>query len=264
MIQETDVSVRGILLILASPVLATALQAILQKEHRKRLAPVLGVLGALLLLASFYWPSLQLIIGDRLAASAASFASDFRVWLSIVLIIWLYAAISLFIGSRWQREMRQIIEKDIIPFRLALERWVIPRRLTEQQINSIAQYLAKFRPSTVSFKTKKDDEEADFYRGDLHDALNRGGWKVLQRDYVTDVKEGLTIHVEDTPASAAAADDPRQPKPSHLLFAALKQAEVQVDGSSGSSGTNIFQDAITISVGTRKRSHRVDSLKWPF
>jgi hypothetical protein len=76
-----------------------------------------------------------------------------------------------------------------------MDRYVVPRRLTEHQIVTIADYLAKHDPQEVRFVVTKNNEEASQYRGDFHRALEKGGWPVASVDYSVDVPEGVRIQI---------------------------------------------------------------------
>jgi hypothetical protein len=256
-------AIRALLFSLSWLLLGATLPKLLDHGFRRVDTNVVALAGTVLLLTWIFWPQIAPVLGTTLVSSMVQAANDFRVWLVLFLLLFVYAAITNVTLLRQRDRYADVVEKDILPFRLALEKWVLPRRLTPEQIESIGAYLEKYSAHTINFKVKQDDEEASVYRGDIQRAVGgRGGWMVGEINYSSDVRQGLTIDYQQTQVTQQLGDDPRQPKPDRLLTEALRQANVKVDGSSsgGSGGT---QDVLSICVGARRRDNRADPQKWP-
>jgi hypothetical protein len=243
---------------------AAALLFATEGTLRSRKVLLAGVPGIVFFFAGFYWSSLAAAVGPQLANSAVSLASDFKVWLGLFLIVWLYAAVSSIVLLIQRNALASVVKDDIVPFRLALERWVLPRRLVPEQITAISAYLQMFQPSAVRFTVAQYDEEVGTYRADLQRALTAGGWHILGTDYEAAIQEGVHIHFKQTQATAQRPDDPKQPKPDRILWDALRQAGVQVDGMGSGSGVSVTTDLLTITIGKRRRDTSGHRQKWPF
>jgi hypothetical protein len=259
---DAQFSARAIVMTVGLLLLAAALPSLIERGYTasvRAMGP--AVVGALLVIVALTWP---LFAWTGLTAAVGSLGVRPGVWLFLFLLLWAFTAANTTILLRQRQEMDDVIKKDILPFRLALERWVIPRRLTPDQITSIKDYLSHARPFTVTLNVKKDDEEAAAYADDIQRALKQGGWTVLQ-NRKDDLPTGLTTDYRQTDASARLPDDdPRAPKPNNLLRDALRQAGVQTNGNSTGGGINVTQDALSINVGVRRRDGRGDPQRWPF
>ena len=237
-------------------VLGVAITAFADTRARKY---TLLILGILIFVVAAIWPSLA-NRAPQLAATARNIAGDFRVWLAVFLLAWLYAGVSQIVLMIQRDRYAEIVQKDMLPFRIALERWVLPRRLTPEQITSISAHLSNHPSYPVAFRVSRNDDEAGEYRGDLYRAITGGGWIVVPAvDYTDDIRAGLTIHFHQSTASQQVPDDPRNPKPDRIVNEALKNAGVRVDGSGGGSGA---ADLLTIHVGPRRRDTYGHKQKW--
>lgn len=201
----------------------------------------------------------SVLVGDargKNACAPRSFSaatSDFRLWLGLLFVVWMYLGAYSIVLLIQRDRLADVVENDIVPFRMALERWVLPRRLTPEQIESIGAYLSRNRPYAVSFKIARHDEEASGYRCDVQAAIERGGWSVTHIDYADDLRTGLTTNFTQTMASSQSRDDHRNPKPDRLLSEALRMAGVQIDGGGGGSGVDVTEDMLMVQIGPRRR-----------
>lgn len=134
----------------------------------------------------------------------------------------------------------------------ALNRYVLPRHLSEQQIATIADYLQKHPPQKVKFSIIRNNEEASSYRVDIQQALLKGGWEIIGFDYPDFVQEGLSIHFQQTQASQQQQGTLKNPKPDTILLDALRAAKVRIDGSGGGSGIDTKENVLTIRIGHRR------------
>lgn len=138
-----------------------------------------------------------------------------------------------------------------------MERYVLPRTLTADQKNTIADYLSKFTPQPIAMKVIPRNEEASSYRADLQQALEKGGWPVANITYDEGVQEGLRIEIVEP------MQEPGQPnpfdklnpkkKPDEVLRDALTQAGIFMIPGGGSRRIDITSTTITISIGNRRR-----------
>jgi hypothetical protein len=133
-----------------------------------------------------------------------------------------------------------------------LSRYVLPRHLSEQQINTIGDYLSKYDPQQFKMMVIKNNEEASSYRADIQRALTAGGWDLSTIDYSDDVREGISLQFTETQESSRQRPDPKHPKPLEILRSAFQQARVQLAGTGSGSGVGITANSTTISIGRRR------------
>jgi hypothetical protein len=72
--------------------------------------------------------------------------SDFKFWLGLLFIVWVYLGAFSIVVTIQHDHQKERTEKDIILYRLPLERWALTRRLALVQIGFIGNYLSK-KPS---------------------------------------------------------------------------------------------------------------------
>src|SRR5882672_6352938 len=145
----TDFSARAVVGAVGILFLTAALPLLLERGFSVSTRVVLaGGLGLALFAAAVFWP---FFASAGLTSFAGSLGSQPVVWLLLFLLLWMYMAATTIILLRQRHQMADVIERDMIPFRAALERWVLPRRLTTEQIESIGTHLRKFAPFAVSF-----------------------------------------------------------------------------------------------------------------
>lgn len=140
-----------------------------------------------------------------------------------------------------------------------MERYVLPRHLTQNQKDSIAEYLRNsgIEPQTVEMRIITRNEEASSYRADLQQALEKAGWPVSNFIYDETVQEGLGINTLEpypNPQQQTIFDRVKNKKtPTQILTDAFKNAGVILHRGSGGGSREISAPVITIEVGSRRR-----------
>jgi hypothetical protein len=131
-----------------------------------------------------------------------------------------------------------------------LRRTALPRRLTKNQQEAIANFLAQFPPDNYSIRSV--DNEAAVYGRDIAEALNQAHWKQVQPQPNPDsaFNDGLTISFVPAPPDLKSQDN-RNPSPSLLLQEAFGLAAVRLDGGtrSESAPSGITEGYLEIWIG---------------
>jgi hypothetical protein len=252
---------------LGMALISVALPILLVQEKELNFnAALTFIFGAVILVIAFIWPWLHLKITPPLAAGITRYASDACTWLAIVATIWLYGAVLSIVLMIQRNEFKTIVKEDIVPIRNALERWVIPRNLSEEQKETIGNYLSKFRPYKAAFTVPTRDAEAVSYQNDIKEALVAGGWKISSgRTDLDDVEEGLTYDFIQTPETFHRDDnDPRNPKQNKLFSDALAKAKVDVIGGANHQAKAGEEEILIIHIGHRKRDRKAGLEFWPY
>jgi hypothetical protein len=245
----------------SSTLLPPAINDIYQNGFGSRQQVTYLVLAVFIGLIGVFWPSIA-SKWPTLAASGAKFGSDARSWVGVFLLLWLGVTVPHFIFlSKRDRRLTEIVEKDINPFRLALQRWVLPRRLTPQQSKVISEHLKKYKSHEVYFSVLRHDDEADGYHNDLRRAFDYGGWVVLgSTERPLEQKPGVTIELSET-SETRPSDDSRNPRPDRILEDALRQAGVQIGGSWSGPGQ---VEKLTVKIGRRPGDTTGEMQDWPY
>jgi len=109
-----------------------------------------------------------------------------------------------------------------------LDVYVMPRRLTEQQIQSIADFLGPSPTFSVVIKSDPRDEEANRYAGQFQIALSRAKWPVERN---ADVQAPPLLLNADLHISELGKNNkPRDLDPANILRQALQKGDVSVSG----------------------------------
>jgi hypothetical protein len=154
----------------------------------------------------------------------------------------------------------------------SLNRYVLPRHLTEKQGAAIADYLKGFEPQTARILVAKGSKEANGYADDFSEALKQGGWTVTSIDQCIDAAQRIKYspekldatlndwceHVPEGISTAffqaeSVKIDPQLPTPNGLFKQALQKAGINADidhggGESATATANLF----VIRIGTRR------------
>lgn len=218
-------------------------------------------IGLLLFASGLGWNRIRGRIGDTLATSVTRVASDFRYWLALIFLPWIYVAwIDTLAEIRRNNEI-VALRNDVQSIAKVIDRVVLPRHLTKRQQAVISGFLSQFEPKEYSFRLSARDEEVGSFRSDIEQALIKAGWTRSSTNpyvYADDVQEGLSINFTQTMEHAQKANDPRNPNPSVLLQEAFGLAGVRINGTGGGSGINVTQDLFVISIGhPRKDSYEL-------
>lgn len=181
------------------------------------------------------------------------------VLLGVITLLWCYFAIHSLLALRRNDELSRIITENINPFRLALEQYVLPRRLTADQRKAIKDYLEKNEKGTVIFVIHKNDNEAGAFAGDIQRALIDSGWIIGKVERAESMDEGIRIEYRHPPPQNG--DNPHRLGPDKILEQALRLVGIQ-GGGGGGWGKNDTTESLTIMIGARRRDSAVDFQKW--
>jgi hypothetical protein len=141
----------------------------------------------------------------------------------------------------------------------ALDRYVLPRHLTADQIATIGRYLKQYDPLRYNMKILANSTEASAYAQDIRTALEDGGWRAVYIEQVPNLPEGITYYRE---RSSDAARVPGTHGSRQLFIDALKAAKVRVEGGGGSSASGRAPEIeLTVIVGARSMSDADDILR---
>lgn len=254
LVSET-VAIRSFLWGLAFVCLAVAGGGQMAGHPRRRIVGWSGV-AALCFLLGLFSGTLETWFGPRLTASLGDVASNFWVWLGVFAIVWLYSAITSIVLLVQRNRALDAIQDQILPIQRTLERFVLPRCLTPDQIQSIGLVLSAGRGFVVEFYFAENDDEAGEYMGDIRTAVEKGGWTVTAATAVPNLQRGLGVHFYKSKATQERPEDPRDPPPDALLNKAFAQAQVRVHRSGQSSTEQ--QDKLAIRVGSRFTGRNVN------
>ena len=117
--------------------------------------------------------------------------------------------------------------------RTGLERYAMPRALTDTQKDQIANYLRKFEPHNVTIRVQKQDQEAMEYAAQITGALFKGGWKIqIVEEDLLNVGLGTDV-AHPYPPPATPTPDPNHPMPDVLIAEAFKEAKVDMNFGQG-------------------------------
>lgn len=221
-----------------------------------------ALLSVLSFAGALWWKQVAQAV-PRLGQTASDLASDARWWLATLGLFWVYTSVSQIILILQRDRLRDVVENDIVPFRIALERWVVPRRLTLPLKGKIGQYLSPFRPHSLTVVSQEHDDEASDFATDIAGGFTMGHWNV-KRITRKDCEPGLRVHYQLTQATAQARNDPREPKADRLMDEALKSIGIITDGGGGGSGGSIPEDTYELIVGPRPRRSVTKPEPWPF
>jgi hypothetical protein len=218
---------------------------------------ILLVSGTFILFCGLFWERIAPRIGVTFTAKLARAASSPVSYVLVILALWGYLAIISVIAGVQRNNEIVALRNDQQSITQALDRFVLPRQLSERQMDSIGGYLKQFPSVVFSFDIAKGDEEAGQYAADLRRALEKGGWHLSAKDPYTYVEEtpyvGLNIGFRQTPGHAQAPTDYRNPTANMVLLEAFGLAGVRVDGSGTGTDSTTTEDEIKITVGHRRR-----------
>jgi hypothetical protein len=210
-------------------------------------------LGVASFFFGWYWSYLRLKLGDRLTGSIETIATDFRVWLGLILLVLLYVMITSIVQAIKKNGVESIVKDDIPALNAAMKAYVLPRTLTDHQKFGIARFLRNYPPATFSMRVIESNREAEYYRRELEQVLKRAHWKIKNVDVAPEAEEGIQILLEQTLANQSKPFDPHNPPLSSLLQEALTREGVLVD-SCGYVGADVKEDIVIITVGHRPRA----------
>jgi hypothetical protein len=248
---DGDYSLRAFLVAIGLAMLSGTIETLVSKRGRDAFAAAIAFLALLIVGTGFLWGHLP-FAGTKLGASAESVASNFWVWLTLFLLVWIYGAVRSVIITRQRDQLMAFVEQSIIPIQLAMERFVLPRELTPDHIRIIASHLRKHPPFVARIFSNLHDSEANSFAQDLRMALVEGGWTISHMEYEAITHEGWYWVYEMTPADSEKAGKSKVFRPDLVLLEAFKLVGIPTDSSSG-GGSGTEHTTLTIRVGPRRR-----------
>jgi hypothetical protein len=131
----------------------------------------------------------------------------------------------------------------------ALDTYVMPRAVTEQQAKALRKYLSQYDKYSVTIKVDMLDEEAREYAGQLYEAFKGAGWKPEQQftNEPLPVVNGLFI---TTTGVVVASSDPDH-DPGSLLQRGLQMSDIPLHGGGGSAAAAVGDFKLFLLVGRR-------------
>ena len=115
-------------MLMAVALFTPAITATIQKRAGALSTVLLYVAGAVFLVVAIFWTALTPILGIPLVASIERIAGDFRVWLFVVSLLWLYVAVATVVHQNRKIEtLNSIVQSNA----MIQEKLVLPRRLTQ-------------------------------------------------------------------------------------------------------------------------------------
>jgi hypothetical protein len=221
----------------------------------KSIFPSLIVVGAgvILVVLALFWKPKEGSRSASLFERLGRWGSSPIPYALVVFLMWFYFET---LAVRRNIELASL-RNDQQSITQALDRFVLPRQLSERQMDSIGGYLKQFPSVVFSFDIAKGDEEAGQYAADLGRALEKGGWHLSAKDPYTYVEEpvyvGLSIGFRQAPGHAQMATDYRNPGANLVLQEAFGLAGVIVDSSGSGTDSTTTEDEIRLTVGHRRR-----------
>lgn len=187
--------------------------------------PLFEIVIAWVLCVSFFiigikWSKIKLKITPRLASHVNRIATDPRYWMTAIMLVFFYFAIS---GIIYLRSLRN-----------DLDTYVMPRTVTTEQADQLREYLSGYEAHAVTVKINSPDAEAQEYGRKLFNALKTTDWEVnldLEIDAPNSSK-GLCIRTQGQDAK------PKNTKTDsiEILTEGLRRAKIQANCGQGSGG----------------------------
>lgn len=213
-----------------------------------------AAIGAVLILVSVFWNKLGLqktVFFEKLN----KIASHPALWIALIGVVWISAQVVSAVHEALLNNEIIALRNDEQSIARVIDRGVLPRHLTKRQQFAISSFLLQFDPHEYAFQLPLRDNEAGQYRGEIEQALIKGGWTRVTTnpyDYKDDLPEGLSLNFIQKPDQAQKPDDPRNPRADRLLMMALGLAGVRLDQAQGSTGINVTEDRLVIGMGKRR------------
>lgn len=187
--------------------------------------------GVAILLASPLWGSACILAG-MLGLGVLVWDRKKAIPVRTPLLVLASLMGSLFIGYSSYQLMA--INRDI-------NMYVLPRSVSEQQVEAFRAYLALHEAHSVTVKVNPLDNEAREYWGQIFNALRRTSWHVQQSTFAGEpytLNEGLCIHEQGT----SSKPNDLKHDPAALLRDAFTTAQITVNcgGSSAAGEYKLF------------------------
>lgn len=257
-----------LLLLLATVFLEGIVQPITQGNYISSRAIAFGLLGIGCLVWGVIWwkkPVNGHLKGLR--ASAEKLANDFRIWLAVFAVIWIYySAMSVVDGIHRNNEL-STLRNDQNSITNVLDRFVLPRQLSESQIQSFGDFIKQFPKPDVAIEVVKGDEEAANYAQDLKKAFIKASWMTENTGIMwTTIPENdlpdILVSMKETAEHSKIQATSDQPKMITILRMGFGLAEMRGNGWQGPTlDQSLVRDRIVITVGHRRRDSYVSPCK---
>jgi hypothetical protein len=241
-------SIHAFFLMLSLIVLTASIKPIIESSGRRRVIAI-AIVALVPAATTYFWGSLS---DPQLAASVHAVTSNFWVWLGTFVLVFAYYGYKEFAILRQRDRALRLVEERLRPIMLSMDRFVLPRELTSDQIRTIAERLKQHSPCVAKFLVQKHDAEASQFAEDIKMALRDGGWTELETRYEGINQEDWQMMFEMTPADLEKARQTRTENPGVILYEAFKAIGITADSGSG-GGANTTQSVMTITVGRRRR-----------
>lgn len=207
--------------------------------------------GLVLIVGGFFWRP-QVNVGSRFTQTLLRWSNSPISYSLILLLVWVYFET---LAIQHNIQLAQV-RNDQQSIAVVVDRLVLPRRLTQNQQQTISNFLSQFGSHEYAFRLVKNDEEAGTFRADIEQALIKGGWTRAATNpyvYTDDVPEGLSINFTQTMQNSQKPPDVRSPNASQLLEEAFGVAGVRLNQTGGGSGINVTEDRLEIGIGLPRR-----------
>lgn len=205
------------------------------------------LVGIGMILTGYFWkPNPQSLWANRLG----ELGLNPTTYLVILFLGWVYME-----TLAIQRNNEIIaLRNDEQAIAAVLDRFVLPRQLSDFQIKEISEYLQPFPTQEVTYEVAENDEEASSYWADIHKALEKAGWHMKTNgiNYVKDPREGLSIYFVSTAEYAKNHSDAVHLNAGLVLCEVFGRTGVRVEGCS-SGEANITENVLKITIGHRRR-----------
>ncbi|MBL8894250.1 MAG: hypothetical protein JNJ53_06585 [Rhizobiales bacterium] len=128
-----------------------------------------------------------------------------------------------------------------------LVKYVLPRHLTEDQIQKFCETLKK-QPGKIILRAQENCEEASSYRADFYRAFDLAGWEIAMENKV--VGEGTRLDLRQTMTREKKKTE------GEILMSIVQQAfreiRVRMDGTSTGSSAAPVDTVLTLEIGRRR------------
>lgn len=201
--------------------------------------------------AGFYRPK----PGSKIFVKLGEWATSPVPYALLFILVWAYFET---LAVQRNNELAAL-RNDEMSITKAVDRFVIPRQLTDDQVRRLGDFLKRFPPVDVTISVVQGDEEAGNYAQDFKKAFDRASWQPKGVTFTPDPDiyiPDLRFVTKETPdhAKAEEVSPEGKPKMSTLIMIGFGLAGIPVGSSSGSFGDQtVTQDSIVITVGHRRR-----------
>lgn len=207
--------------------------------------------GAVLILVAVFWNKLGLQ-KTAFFGRLNGLASHPALWITLAMVVWFTS--QMVTALRELRLNNEIVQQrnDTQSIANVINRTVLPRHLTHGQQTEISAVLRQMPPFKVNWQILRGDEETSAFASELENAIEKGGWTLGKREYLTDMQPGLQIMMMRPQQSSYDWNNKphnQWESPQIQLQIAFGLAGVRTAGGGGGSSNDITEDTLTILVG---------------